>query len=163
MIRYDHEKAASSAPYPIGKNLKSVIVAGPTAIGKTACAIEIAQRFGGEIISADSMQVYKGMDVGTAKPSAKELASAPHHLIGVIDPKSEDYSVAVWHTLADAAIKDICDKQKLPIIAGGTGLYIHSLIYELDFSGSGGDASLRAHYESLAENFGNSYIYDILL
>ena len=150
MVRHPDE--ADLASNLTKRSQKSVIVAGPTAIGKTACAIEIARRFGGEIISADSMQVYKGMDIGTAKPSAGELAQVPHHLIGVIDPKTPDYSAAVWRAFAGVAIDDVRARGLVPVIAGGTGLYIHSLIYDLDFSGTGGDAELRAHYETLAEN-----------
>ncbi len=108
------------------------VVAGPTASGKTALGIEIAKRFGGEIVSADSMQIYKNMDIATAKPTELEQSQAKHHLIGFLSP-GESFSVAKYKELAEKAIDDILSLGKLPIIVGGTGLYIDTLINNTEF------------------------------
>ncbi len=109
-----------------------VAVVGPTASGKTALAVELALRFGGEVVSADSMQVYKGMDVGTAKPTAEERKGVPHHLMGFLPP-GEPFSVARYVELAGEAVRDIHSRGRLPILAGGTGLYVSSLLDGVDF------------------------------
>ncbi|MDR1953402.1 MAG: tRNA (adenosine(37)-N6)-dimethylallyltransferase MiaA [Clostridiales Family XIII bacterium] len=141
---------------------KAIIVAGPTAVGKSEYAVEIAERYGGEVVSADSMQVYKGLDIGTAKPPRELLDRVPHHLIGVIDPASE-FSAAAYREIAAEAIRDTFRRGKLPVIAGGTGLYIHGLLYGMEFSGAGRDDALREKYEAMASEFGNLAIYDILI
>jgi tRNA dimethylallyltransferase len=110
--------------------LKILIVAGPTATGKTGLAFELARRFDAEVISADSMQVYRGLDIGTAKPTPDELAGIPHHLIDVVDP-DEPFDAASFVRLADAAIEDISKRGKRAIVAGGTGLYLRTLIHGL--------------------------------
>ena len=112
---------------------KIIAVTGPTASGKTSLAIEIAKAVDGEIISADSMQVYKGMTIATAQPSEEEKQGIPHHLISILDP-SETYSVAQFVSDAKKCIDDITARGKIPVIAGGTGLYIDSLLYGIDFS-----------------------------
>lgn len=140
---------------------KIVIVAGPTAVGKTEYAIEIAREFDGEIVSCDSMQLYKFMDIGSAKPSKNELETVPHHIIDEIDPKIE-FSVSDYSKLARKYIDDIFARGKLPIIAGGTGLYINSIIYDMDFAGSCKNDDIRRKYEDLASNRGKKYVYDIL-
>jgi len=109
---------------------KIVIICGPTGIGKTSFAIKLAQLFNGEIISADSMQIYQQMDIGTAKPTLEELKFAPHHLIDFIDPK-DDFDAGLYVKAADDAIAKIINKGKIPIVAGGTGLYIKALLYGL--------------------------------
>ena len=119
-----------------------VAVVGPTASGKTALAVELALRLGGEVISADSMQIYRHMDIATAKPTADEMRGVPHHLIGCIDP-SEEFSVARYCELARPLIDAIRDRGALPIIAGGTGLYIDSLIGNLQFADVDPDPALR--------------------
>jgi tRNA dimethylallyltransferase len=139
----------------------AIIVAGPTAVGKSDYAVEIAERYGGEIVSADSIQIYKGLNIGAAKPSQDMLARVPHHLIDVAEP-SCGFSVAEYREHAAHTIRSIFERNKTPVIAGGTGLYIHSLLYEMDFSGAGRDDVLRAKYESEAEHFGNESIYAIL-
>ena len=111
---------------------KIIAIAGPTAVGKTKFAIGIARAFNGEIVSCDSMQLYKYMDIGSAKPMKEELAQVPHHLVDLIDPR-EDFSVAQYQKLAKNAIADIQSRGKLPVISGGTGLYLNSLLYEMDF------------------------------
>ncbi len=110
-----------------------VIITGPTASGKTALSVELAKRIDGEIISADSMQVYKGMDIGTAKVTNEEMQGVPHHLIDILDPR-EDFNVYEFKTRAKAAVDDIVSRGKIPIIAGGTGFYIQALLYDIDFT-----------------------------
>lgn len=136
-------------------------IVGPTASGKTAIGIEIAQEFNGEIISADSMAVYKHLDIGTAKPSASEQSMAVFHLIDVVEP-SVNFSVAEFKLLAQKAILDISAKGKLPIVVGGTGLYIKSLTGELNIPQVEPDLVLRDKLKLDAEEFGNQYILDKL-
>ena len=109
------------------KKTDILVVLGPTASGKTGLAVKLALKYGGEIISADSMQIYKGMQIGTAKPTEKEMCGVPHHLIDFL-PADEKYSVAQYVEDAKRIISDIDSRGKLPIIAGGTGLYISSII-----------------------------------
>lgn len=112
---------------------KLIIIAGPTAVGKSAAAVSLAEKIGGEIVSADSMQVYRGMDIGTAKVTAEEMRSVPHHLIDVIEP-TEDYNVVRFQQMASAAVRDILARGKIPILCGGTGFYIQALLYQIDFT-----------------------------
>lgn len=135
-----------------------IVVAGPTAVGKTKFAIAIAKAFDGEIVSCDSMQLYKYMNIGSAKPTAEEQAQVPHHLVDEIDPK-EPFSVAKYSRLAKEAIADIFAREKTPIISGGTGLYLNALLYDMDFGNAPKDDSLRETLEKEAELFGPEYIY----
>ncbi len=112
--------------------MKLLVITGATAIGKSEIAIEIAEKLGGEIVSADSMQVYKGMDIGTAKPSIGDLRRIPHHLIDIVAP-DEEFSVAEYQQMARGEIEDISKRGRLPILAGGSGLYIRAVIDRLDF------------------------------
>lgn len=121
---------------------KVYIILGPTASGKTAVAIELAKKLNGEIISADSMQIYKGMDIGTAKPSIEERQGIPHHLFDIAEP-DETYSVAMFQQAAKACIEDIIIRGKVPIVAGGTGLYLNALTYDLDFTETSQDSAFR--------------------
>ena len=133
---------------------KSVlVVTGPTATGKTALGVELALRLDGEVISADSMQVYRGMDIGTAKVTTEETRGVPHHLIDVADP-SEAFSVSRWVELAAAAAEDIFARGKVPVIVGGTNLYIDSLLSGRDFAEGPGDAALRAELNAEYERLG---------
>ena len=131
---------------------KIVVVAGPTASGKTALGIALAKDFNGEIVSADSMQIYRGMDIGTAKASLAEREGIPHHMLDVAEPW-EDYSVARYVEQAEACCRDILRRGKLPILVGGTGLYIDSLISGRDFAAVDSDQGLRealsAEYDAL--------------
>ena len=131
---------------------KIVVVAGPTASGKTALGIALAKDFNGEIVSADSMQIYRGMDIGTAKASLAEREGIPHHMLDVAEPW-EDYSVARYVEQAEACCRDILRRGKLPILVGGTGLYIDSLVSGWDFAAVDGDQGLRealsAEYDAL--------------
>ena len=138
-----------------------IVVAGPTAVGKTKFAIEIAKAFNGEVVSCDSMQLYKYMDIGSAKPTAEEQAQVKHWLVDEIDPK-ESFSVAIYQKMAKACIEDIFSRGKTPVICGGTGLYLNSLLYEMDFSNAPHDDELRQTLENEAELFGPEYIYNKL-
>lgn len=132
---------------------KLLVLVGPTAVGKTKLSLEIAGCFGCEIISGDSMQVYRGMDIGTAKASALERKLVPHHLIDIRDP-DEPFSVSDFHQLAAEAILDIQARGRLPFIVGGTGLYIEALCYEYQFSEGGKDESFRLREQEYADRFG---------
>lgn len=140
---------------------KIIAVAGPTAVGKTKYAIETAKAFNGEIVSCDSMQLYKYMAIGSAKPTAEEQAEVKHWLVDEIDPK-EPFSVAKYSQMAKSAIEDIFSRGKTPVIEGGTGLYLNSLLYDMDFSGAPVDNELRTTLEKEAELFGPGYIYNKL-
>lgn len=143
--------------------MKVIAIVGPTAVGKTSLSIELAKQFNGEIISGDSMQVYRGLDIGTAKVTAEEMEGTPHHLIDVRDV-DESYSAADFQKAARKAIQEISDRGKLPIIVGGTGLYIQSLLwdYKLGNEGELEDDSLRAKYEAFAEENGNLALWEKL-
>ena len=142
-------------------NRKILVVAGPTAVGKTEYAIRLARTIGGEIVSADSMQIYKYMDIGSAKPTAEEQAAAKHWLVDEIDPRTP-FSAAEYCKMAKECIFDIFSRGKLPIVSGGTGLYVNSLIYDMDFSVSPKDDALRSKYQQIAEEKGNEYLHSIL-
>ncbi|MDO4552387.1 MAG: tRNA (adenosine(37)-N6)-dimethylallyltransferase MiaA [Bacillota bacterium] len=132
---------------------KVLVVAGPTAAGKTEYAIALARHFGGEIVSADSMQIYRYMDIGSAKPTREEQASVPHHLIDAVDPRVP-WSVAEYQQAARAAIRQILSRGKLPLVAGGTGLYVNSIIYDMDFSATPKQEGLRQALERQAAEQG---------
>ena len=133
------------------------VIAGPTASGKTAIAIELARRHGGEIVSADSPQVYRFFDIGTAKPSAEELAAVPHHLISVVDPL-EPFSAAEYQRRADAAIEDITSRGRPVFVVGGTGMYLRILLHGL-VEAPGADPELRAELEALAAAEGREAVH----
>ncbi|MDR0425268.1 MAG: tRNA (adenosine(37)-N6)-dimethylallyltransferase MiaA [Clostridiales Family XIII bacterium] len=133
--------------------IKIIAVVGPTAVGKTQVAIELASWLGGEIVSADSMQIYKGMDIGTAKPDAEERRRAVHHMIDFADP-SRGFSVAEYQAMARERIAEIAGRGVLPIIAGGTGLYVNAILFDMDFSATPKDAGLRRRYEAEAAGAG---------
>lgn len=138
-----------------------VVVAGPTASGKTEAAIRICQKFNGEVVSADSMQIYKYLSVGTAKPDEDEKQNIPHHLMDFLEP-SQSFSVAEYVNLARKAILDIHSRGKLPVICGGTGLYIDSLIYNIQFADTETDQKLRDELYRYAEENGNQALWEIL-
>ncbi|MBQ2307425.1 MAG: tRNA (adenosine(37)-N6)-dimethylallyltransferase MiaA [Clostridia bacterium] len=133
-------------------------IAGPTASGKTSLAVKAAQLLGGEIISADSMQIYKYMDIGTAKPTAAEQGGIPHHLIDFLEP-SEEYSVVQYVEAAKALITDISHRGRVPIIAGGTGQYISALVDNLDFDRSEPDPAIKAEVEAQLAERGRDHIH----
>lgn len=143
------------------KNRKIIVVCGPTASGKTALAVEIALKFGGEIVSADSVSVYKGLDIGSAKPSEEEKKGVPHYLIDVASPK-DSFSVGEYEELAVPTVEDILDRGKIPIICGGTGFYVNSILYRMSYGLSKGDAAIRQKYEQAADEKGREYVYSVL-
>ena len=138
-----------------------LVIAGPTAVGKTEYAIEAAKAFNGEIVSCDSMQLYRYMDIGSAKPTEAERAEAVHHLIDFLDPR-EEFSVARYQKLAREAIDDILSRGKLPVISGGTGLYLNSILYDMDFADASGDEKLRETLRKVAEEEGSESLHSQL-
>lgn len=140
---------------------KIIALAGPTAVGKTKFAIKLADEFDGEIVSCDSMQLYKYMDIGSAKPTPEEMEQARHHLVDMIDPR-EEFSVAEYQRLAKQAISDIFSRGKLPVISGGTGLYLNSLLYDMDFSAAPQDQAYRQELAEIAEKQGNDVLHSML-
>lgn len=137
----------------MSEKIKVYAVVGATASGKSSLALELAKSYGGEIISCDSMQVYRKMNIGTAKPTEDELASVRHHMIDIAEP-DENFSCAEYVTLADAAIRDCASRGKKPIICGGTGLYLDALLRKADFAEDINDASVRASLMELAREQG---------
>ena len=138
-----------------------LILTGPTAAGKTALSIQAAKAFDGEIISADSMQVYKGMDIGSAKIRRDEMDGVPHHLIDVLEPE-EPFHVVKFQELARAAMEEIYERGHLPIITGGTGFYIQALLYDIDFTENDADPAYRETLERLAMERGAAYLHGLL-
>ena len=138
-----------------------VILTGPTAVGKTNLSIGLAKRINGEIISADSMQVYRKMDIGTAKIMPEEMDGIPHHLIDVLDPK-EPFNVVLFKELATKAMDDIYARGRIPVIVGGTGFYIQAVLYDIHFDENDDDKSYRTYLEQLAEKHGNLYLHQML-
>ena len=140
---------------------KVLVICGATASGKTALSLACAKAFNGEIISADSMLVYKGLDIGTAKPSMEERGGVSHHLIDVVSPM-ESFSVSDYEAVALPIVERLIAEGKTPIICGGTGFYINSILYKSQFGNVGANEELRAKYEELAKEHGNEYVHDIL-
>ena len=139
-----------------------MVLIGPTAVGKTKMSIELAKAFNGEIISGDSMQIYRKMDIGTAKISSSEMEGIPHHLIDIKDPH-ESFSVAEFQELVREKIIEISSRGKLPMIVGGTGLYIQSVLYDYHFSEAPSDEEFRINLEKLVENEGSQYLHNQLV
>lgn len=140
---------------------KLIVVAGPTASGKTRLAIDIAKSVNGEIVNADSMQIYKYMNIGSAKPTLEEQSEAKHHLIDFLDP-DEEFSVADYTDLAHKVIAEIASRGKVPIMCGGTGLYINSVVNDITFGEIETDYKLREELNELAKQHGSQYLLDIL-
>ena len=138
-----------------------VILTGPTAVGKTKASIGLAKAIGGEIISADSMQVYKQMDIGSAKIKPSEMEGIPHYHLDILEP-DEEFHVVLFQQMAKQAIQKIYEKGKIPIIVGGTGFYIQAVLYDIDFSENEKDTSYREELEKLAQTKGAEYLHDRL-
>jgi tRNA dimethylallyltransferase len=140
---------------------KLLVLVGPTAVGKTKLSLELARAYDCEIISGDSMQVYRGMDIGTAKISLEEQQGIPHHLIDIIEP-NEAFSVAAFQQQAGQLIEDIHARERLPFIVGGTGLYIESLCYQFQFSEASSDEPFRLEHAEYLRQFGEQALHDKL-
>ncbi|MBQ8663348.1 MAG: tRNA (adenosine(37)-N6)-dimethylallyltransferase MiaA [Eubacterium sp.] len=138
-----------------------IILTGPTAVGKTALSIKLAKAINGAIISADSMQVYRGMDIGSAKIKQEEMDGVPHYLIDVLDP-DEEFHVVRFQEMAKAAMADIYARGMIPILAGGTGFYIQSVLYDIDFTSQEEDTAFRDQLEALADREGNEALHAML-
>lgn len=144
------------------KNMKPLIIlTGPTAVGKTALSIGLAKAVDGEIISADSMQVYRKMNIGTAKIEPEEMQGVRHHLIDILDP-AEEFNVVLFKKYALRAMEDIYSRGKIPIIVGGTGFYIQALLYDIDFEENDNDMSYREKLQNLADTHGKTFLHDML-
>ena len=130
-----------------------LILSGPTAVGKTEASLELAKRINGEIINADSMQVYRGMDIGTAKLPPDERKGIPHHLIDICDPET-DFDVVQFQSMAKPCMEEIYSRGHLPILVGGTGFYLQAVLYDIDFTKGGSDPHIREKYERLADEQG---------
>lgn len=138
-----------------------IILTGPTAVGKTSLSIRLAKEIGGEVISADSMQVYRHMDIGSAKISREEMEEISHYLIDVLDP-DEEFNVTLFQKMAKEAMEEIYSHGKVPIVAGGTGFYIQALLYDIDFKENGENASIRKELEKLATEKGGEFLHEML-
>lgn len=139
-----------------------IILAGPTAVGKTALSIRLAKETGAEIISADSMQVYRHMDIGSAKITKEEMAGVPHHLVDVLEPE-EEFNVVRFQQMAKEAAEEIWAAGKIPLVVGGTGFYIQALLYDIDFTENNGDGIYRKKLEKrAADGQGASELYEML-
>ncbi len=138
-----------------------VILTGPTAVGKTALSIKLASEIGGEIISADSMQVYRQMDIGSAKIKPEEMGGIPHHLIDILEPE-EEFNVCLFEKLALEAMEQIYERGHIPVVVGGTGFYIQALLYQIDFTEEETDTAFRDKLWQLGEEKGNHYLHELL-
>lgn len=138
-----------------------IILTGPTAVGKTALSVKLAKAINGAIISADSMQVYRGMDIGSAKVTVEEMEGVPHYLIDVLDP-DEEFHVVRFQEMAKAAMEEIYSNGQIPILTGGTGFYIQSILYDIDFTSQDEDTVFRSKLESLAKSQGNEVLHQML-
>lgn len=141
---------------------KIILIAGPTGVGKTAASVSVAKKIGGEIISADSMQIYRKMDIGTAKIMPDEMKGIPHHLIDIVEPYDE-FSVKDFDDMSKAAIKEISGRSNIPVIAGGTGLYINAIVYDMDYNKVTTDSEFRNELWKYYEEKGTEELYNILL
>ena len=139
-----------------------IIICGPTAVGKTSVSIKLAHKLNTEIISSDSMQIYKRMDIGTAKIKNKEMQGIKHHMIDIVEPY-QDFSVSDYSNEALKIIDSLFTNNKTPIIVGGTGLYINSLVYKMDFNSSKKNLDIRTKYKNIYEDKGVDFLYNILI
>jgi tRNA dimethylallyltransferase len=141
---------------------KLIVICGPTASGKTKLAVETAIAYHGEVISADSMQIYRGMDIGTAKPTEQDKKGVPHHLVDCVNI-DEEYSVALFQKQARQCIAEVAERGSVPILCGGTGLYINSVIYPLDFNVDKSDPLKKKELMDFAQAHGNGALYSRLV
>ena len=141
--------------------MKALVISGPTASGKTALSVECAKRLNGEIVSADALLVYKGLNIGTAKPSKGEMGGIPHYMIDVVAP-TESFSASDYERLALPILKDIVARGKVPIIVGGTSFYLDALLYKRTLGGAPADESVRKKYEAIFEREGKEALFSLL-
>lgn len=139
-----------------------VVLTGPTAVGKTKLSISLAKQLHGEIVSADSMQVYRYMDIGSAKITAEEMQGVPHHMIDVLDPR-ESFNVVTFKNRCEECLEGIYARQHIPVVVGGTGFYIQALLKDIDFTENDGDNEYRAYLERQAKERGAGYLHEMLL
>ena len=144
-----------------GDKIPLLVICGPTASGKTAVGAKLASVLGGEVVSADSMQIYKGMEIASAAPTAEEMLGVPHHLVGIIEPGTP-FSVADYKKLAADTVSDISARKKLPVLVGGAGLYIDAVTDDLDFDSSASDGTVRRRLEAEAAEKGSAFMMDRL-
>ncbi len=140
---------------------KIILIGGPTAVGKTEVGIKCAQMFNGEIINADSIQIYRHLNIGSAKPTKDEQALIKHHLLDILEP-NEEYSVAQFKKDAKSIIENLYQNNKLPIFVGGTGLFLNALLYNYEYGKSWKSSDIREKYNALAKEKGNKFVYDLL-
>lgn len=138
-----------------------IILSGPTAAGKTELSLRLAEAIGAEIISADSVQVYRHMDIGSAKISREEMRGIPHYLVDVLEP-DEEFNVVRFQQMAKNAAEQIYEKGKIPLVVGGTGFYIQALLYDIDFADHDGDCSIRRKLEQTAGQYGSAHLHEML-
>ena len=140
---------------------KVLIISGPTAVGKTEISVEVAKRINGEVVNADSMQVYKGMDIGTAKITKEEMCGVPHHLFDIVEP-TDSFDVAEYKRRAKACIEEISMRDHIPILVGGTGFYIQAVLKDINFDEGDPDPAIRERFQKIADDEGHDRLYDML-
>lgn len=145
----------------MSSKLPLIVLTGPTAVGKTNLSIGLAKRLGGEIISADSMQVYKHMDIGSAKIQPGQMKGVRHHMLDILEP-DEEFNVVIFQDRVKQCIKEITDRGNIPILAGGTGFYIQAVLYDIDFTENEENDGIRDRFERLCEEKGSEYLHDML-
>ena len=141
--------------------MKTLVICGPTASGKTALAVACAEAFGGEVVSCDALLVYRGLNIGTAKPTREEMRDVPHHMIDIADPRSS-FSVHDFEERAIPVVEDILARGKMPVLCGGTGFYMNAILFRSGFGLAAGDAAVRAKYEAIAAEKGKAYLHSLL-
>lgn len=141
--------------------MKTLVICGPTASGKTALAVACAEAFGGEVVSCDALLVYRGLNIGTAKPTREEMRGVPHHMIDIADPSSS-FSVHDFEERAIPVVEDILARGKMPVLCGGTGFYMNAILFRSGFGLAAGDAAVRAKYEAIAAEKGKAYLHSLL-
>lgn len=146
----------------MSSKLPLIVLTGPTAVGKTNLSIGLAKRLGGEIISADSMQVYKHMDIGSAKIQPEQMKGVRHHMLDILEP-DEEFNVVIFQDMVKQCIKEITDRGNIPILAGGTGFYIQAVLYDIDFTENEENDGIRDRLEKLCEEKGSEYLHDMLM
>ena len=141
--------------------MKLIAICGPTASGKTSLAVACAKVFGGEVVSCDALLVYRGLNIGTAKPTKEEMGGIPHHLIDIVEP-TQSFSVHDFECAALPVVEDILARGKVPVLCGGTGFYMNAILFRSGFGHAGGDAAIRERYEGIAAERGREYLHSLL-